>query len=391
MHAGELLKQFRKKRGWTQIYLQSKIYYSNTLISQIEKGRQPLTDGHINGIEQANIFRDSELRMLRTQAGIDAAWKKAKVDLSDYLRAPLEYIEGQLLRTRQRRLKKGVTNLSVEEVPRTIQYLNELRDKYPNDRARIDRLQGMALIERIDTLTQVATDSEIEKLARDDLKLLGQRNIRDALKDDPDFYNETLILPAQVLLTAQKFEDAHYMFQKALPQVTTSYAIATCVRDSAAITAIRATKGRFAHAEAGKQLLKEVEIAHKVADGPIVHTGGRVKIMEGLAFCHIFFDDPKITQGAPDFLDKAMEAYQVAEEQGTSRTIYLATITRNKLVHLIHNPEADPQLIEDQVKQAMQFFGQHGYHRYQEQLISNLCMHPNQYLKEYGIHLRQNL
>src|SRR4051812_36996262 len=104
-HAGELLRELRKKHGWTQLYVAEKAGCSDTNISHIENGNRLLTGDHIAALERADIFSASELQRLRMRAGVDTA-RAANIDLDELMRAPLlESCEELFLTVRRLRLK----------------------------------------------------------------------------------------------------------------------------------------------------------------------------------------------------------------------------------------------------------------------------------------------
>ena len=378
MHAGYLLVRFRQKRNWSQADLRDAIGLGRGVMSDLENGKRVLSGHYLKRIEEAYIFDETELRMLREQAAVDRVQAEYRIDFSERLKGPFESLEDMLNNLRTLRRRDGLTGAG-SLIPSQIGLLRRDRDRYPTDRPKIERLEGKALVERLDGFRQTLTEREIESRSQNELGLLKLR--LKALEDDPEDHELARLLPVTILYVAGQLEDDERLKQL-VGQLSEPYPIMVCARALVAINAILYKRGKWGLNDAIYQFEKAEDIAHKVLADKGLSTGEKVSIYEALSFGHAVLG---LRKGSY-YLGLAKNLQLQAGD--TRLAVMDGLIIRTEINNLVLNTDADVQTILDVAEEGARIAKERGYKRQRSQIIDCLLNHPDGQVKKLGWYLR---
>ena len=262
-HAGVLLRQFRKARGWSQTYLQIATGIHYTVTSEIENGNRLLNGDHLAAIKSIDDgFTTEQLQELGRQAAIDHMVDEFGEGISEYFEAPLEFeVIERIVREIQKQKQEGYTPIATGLLPEVIEGLQDLQNSRPAYRRQTDRLIAIAAGDLINAFLDTVPEHQILGITWPYVELYdeGEYALKDRDEDRENYEMGRLIGP-EILYVANELELSRKLLRARLKQVNTSFPIMQCVRMPLVATAISAYEGKMPKEKALRRFQKEVDI-----------------------------------------------------------------------------------------------------------------------------------
>lgn len=382
MNAGQLLRELRRKKHWPQYRFAMESEINRTVLSEIENGERPLTPRYLDRIEQKNIFRPSQIRMLRHCAAQDKLQIDFQYDLAEQRQPVLEAFEATLAEIRQQRQHDGTIHIG-RLIPYYVKALKELREQYPADKLRIDGLIGKAIVERLDTARQTTLSHKISSESKRELTLLSE--LLNSLANYPEIHDNAYILPAAVKYVAAETAQEMLLLGKLAKQVSTSYAKTLCLRGGIVAPAVLNRQNRLIQSEARNLFHQAEDYALKVVAEDQLTLGECASVYEALSYGYCLFGE--LVQ-ANSFFTMAKNVHTQADLNGTKLAAIDILLLRTEFSNLAVSPELDLQAIMDVSEKGLNMFEKSGFKRHLKQIINDLHAHANPQLQEFGKHLR---
>lgn len=378
---GEILRQLRKRKGLASKDLAYALGVNRSIVSELENAKRPLTQHYIALIEQAYIFDQPSIDLLKKYAAIDFIRANYnEFDIEYLLKIPLESIHDTIQIAREARIKNNVA-LAGHVLPDQIALLREYGEKYPFDREKIDELVGIATIEKLETLRHTARSHEIVESTTDDLKLLNA--VKYALRDNILYQDLAIVEPYVVKYVASHFSEVSKLISL-FSQMHTSHSRRLIIRMAMQISGLSFMKGKKGYEQALQEFRIAQEQAIEAIESQKISLVDSTSVYEAMSFGLNTLRLPD----SSEVLNVARDKYALAIQQGHNLKVMEGLLIRTEVNNLLSNNDVDLGHLQDLLNQWVDFSDNAIYIRQRSQVLGRLLRHRNPEVELLGLEMK---